>query len=149
MRSLKSGRQLGQVEVHPGLERLHAAAGHQRAEVAEHHAGEQVQRRVGAHQRGAPVVLDGAADGGAGRRQRVTLGGHQPLLAVRLAGVDDAGLDAAPQQHAVVRRLAAPAGVERGAVEHDPALAGGQHDGVPLAQRGVVELEALGAHQGP
>ena len=51
---LEALRHLGQVEVHPRLERLHVAAGDQGAEVAEHHAGEQVQAGVGAHQGGTP-----------------------------------------------------------------------------------------------
>src|SRR5581483_6595576 len=45
---LEALRHLGQVEVHPGLERLHVAAGDQRAEVAIDDACEQVHRRVGA-----------------------------------------------------------------------------------------------------
>ena len=113
---------LRQVEVHPRLERLHVAAGHQRAEVAEDDAAQQVQPGVRAHQRGPALVLERAADGGARRRERVALGGDQ-VQVVALARADDAGLYAAPEQHAVVRRLAAAAGVEGGPVEDDPVLA--------------------------
>ena len=118
-RVLEARRHLGEVEVHPRRQRLHVAAGDQRAEVPEDDAAEHVQAGVGAHQRGAALVLDGAADRGAGRRQRVVLGGDQ-VQVVALAGADDAGLHAAPQQHSVVGRLATAARVEGGAVQHDP-----------------------------
>src|SRR5580704_7501556 len=95
---------VGQVEVHPRGQRLHVAPGDQRPEVAEHHAAQHVQAGVSAHQRGAPLVVQRPANGGAGRRQRVTLGRYQVLL-VALARADDAGLHPAPQQHAVVGRL--------------------------------------------
>ena len=118
-RVLEALRHLGKVEVHPRLERLHVAAGDERAEVAEDDAGEQVQPGVGAHQRRTPVVVERALHRGSGRRDRVALGGDQVDVVGGLAGAGDPGLHAAPEQHAVVGRLAAAAGIERGAVEHD------------------------------
>ena len=48
------------------------------------------------------------------------LGGRQEVDVVTgLARSDDAGLDAAPEQHSFIRRLAASTRVERRAVEHD------------------------------
>ena len=116
---LEVGRHLGQVEVHPGLARLHVAAGDQRAEVAEHHAAQHVQAGVGAHEQRAAVVLDRARapavpTGGTG-----SPGGRDQVEVVALAGADDAGLHALPEQHAVVRRLAAAARVEGRPVQHD------------------------------
>ena len=143
MRLLKSGGHLGEVEVHPGLARLHVAAGDQRAEVAEHHTAEHVQPGVGTHQPGAALVLHRADDLGAGRRQRVTLGGDQ-VGVVALAGADDPGLHALPQQHAVVRRLATAARVERRAVQHDALLGIGVQDRArPLAQGRVGKVEPV------
>ena len=143
---MKSGRHLGQVEVHPGLARLHVAAGDQRAEVAEHDAAQHVQPGVGAHQQAAPVVLDRAGDRGADRRDRVALGRDQ-VEVVALAGADDPGLHALPQQHAVVRRLATAARVEGGPVQHDAASGSDARATVhvPLAQGRVGEVEPLGA----
>src|SRR5579859_2950698 len=126
-----------QVEVHPRGQRLHVPPGDQRPEVAEHHAAQNVQAGVGAHQRGAPVVLERAADRGAWWRQRVTLGRDQ-VQVVALARAGDAGLHPAPQQHAVIGRLAAAAGVERRPVQDDALGVGREHGGVPLAQRLVV-----------
>src|SRR6185437_508440 len=60
-----------QVKVHPGAERLHVPAGDQRPVVAEHDPAQHVQPGVGAHQRGAPLVLHRAADRGARRRDGV------------------------------------------------------------------------------
>ena len=62
-----------EVEVEAPFERLHVGAGDERAEVAEHHAGEQVQTRVRAHERRTPVVLDRTADGGGDGWQRVVV----------------------------------------------------------------------------
>ena len=120
-RLLEAGRHLRQVEVHPRLAGLHVAAGHQRAEVAEHRPAEDVQAGMGAHQAGAAFVVDRAAHAGAGRRDRVAGRGDQ-VEVVALAGVHDPGLHALPDQHAVVRRLAAAAGIERRPVEHDAGL---------------------------
>ena len=77
------------------------------------------------------------AHGGAGRRDRVGLVGDQ-VEVIGLAGAHDAGLHPAPQQHAVVRRLAAAARIEGRTVKHDPVRAGGQHYGVPLAQGLII-----------
>jgi hypothetical protein len=97
-----------------------------------------------AHQRGAALVVECAAHGRPDRRDRITLGGEQVLF-VALAGAHDAGADAAPQQHPVVRRLPSAAGVERRAVEHDPGLGIAGEDGrVPFADAGVVEIEPIG-----
>ena len=139
---LEALRHLGEVEVHPRGQRLHVAAGHQRAEVPEHHAGQQVQPGVRPHQRGPPVVVQRAPDRGAGRRQRIGLGRDQVEL-VRLAGAVDVGLHAAPEQYAVVRRLTATARVEGRAVQHDALGPGRQHGRVPLAQGLVVEFEPV------
>jgi hypothetical protein len=127
-------RQLGQVEVHPRGQRLHVAAGDQRAEVTEHHAAQHVQAGVRAHQRGPALVLDGAADRGAGRRQRVAFGRDQ-VQVVALARPLDPGLHPAPQQDAVVGRLAAAARVEGGPVKHDPVGVGREHRAFPFPQR--------------
>ena len=121
--SRKPVGQLGQVEVHPGGQRLHVAAGHQRAVVAEDDAAQHVQAGVRAHQRGPALVLDRAADRGARRRHRIAVGRDQ-VQVIALAGAGDAGLHAAPQQHALVRRLAAAAGVEGRPVQDDAVLAG-------------------------
>ena len=67
---------------------------------------------------GTAGVLDRAAHRRTDRRERVALGRHQ-LEIVALADADDAGLHAAPEQHAVVGRLPAAAGVEGRPVEHD------------------------------
>jgi hypothetical protein len=136
--------QVRQVEVHPRGQWLHVPPGDQRPEVAEHHAAQHVQAGVGAHQRGAPGVLDGAADGGARGRQRVTLGRDQ-VQVVALARAHDGGLHAAPQQHAVIGRLAAAARVERGPVQDDALRVGREHGAVPLPQRLVVQFQPVRA----
>ena len=98
-----------------------------------------------AHQRGAALVLQRTAHRRPGRGQRVAVRGQQ-VEVVALARAHDPGLHPAPQQDAVVGRLAAAARIERGPVEHDPLLGVGiEHDGVPLAQRLVRELEPVGA----
>src|SRR5690606_37728372 len=74
---LETGRDLAQVEVHAGGQRLHVAARHEAAVVAEDDAAEQVQPRVRAHQRGAPVVLDRPLDDGADGRDGVALHGDE------------------------------------------------------------------------
>ena len=107
-----------EVEVESPRERIHVRAGDECAEVAEDDPRQQVQARVRAHERRPAIVLDGAAHGGSDRRHRVAVEGHE-VLVVAASHVDDAGLDTAPQQHAVVRRLSAAAGVEGRAVEHD------------------------------
>ncbi len=94
-RLAEAGGHLGQIEVHPGGERFHVPAGDQGTEVAEDHAAQHVQAGVGAHQGGAPAVVDRAAYRRAGRRQRVTLRRDQ-VEVVALAGADDVGLHAAP-----------------------------------------------------
>src|SRR5262249_18142367 len=118
-RVLEALWKLGQVEVHPGQVWLHVAPGDQRAVIAVDDAAQHMQPRVGPHQRAAPFIFDRAANSGSRRRYRVAFRRDQVLL-VALAYPDDAGLDAAPQEHAVVRRLAAAARVKRGTVENDP-----------------------------
>ena len=82
----------------------------------------------------------GVPGGGSG----VALLRHEPQV-VTAAGPDDAGLDAAPEQHAVVGGLSAAAGVEGGAVQDDALRIDVENHRVPLAQRGVSEVESLGA----
>ena len=65
------------------------------------------------------VVLDRAAHRRPDRRHRIALGAARSTQVVALADADDARLHAAPEQHAVVGRLAAAARVERRPVEHD------------------------------
>jgi hypothetical protein len=141
----ETGRDLSEVEIHPRGQRFHVPAGDQGTEVPENHAAEHVQCGVGAHQRGAAFVFDGAADRGAGRRQRVVLGGDQ-VKVVTLAGAHDPGLHATPEQHPVVGWLATAARIEGRGVQHDPVRAGREHDRIPLAERLVVEFEPVGAH---
>ena len=143
-RFLEAPGQLGQVKVHASDERLHVAAGHQRAVVAEHDTAQHVQAGVGPHQRGAPLVLDRAPDRGSRRRHRVASAGIRYSSSPLLHPLDP-GLHPAPEQHAVVGRLTAAAGVERRAVEHDPVLAGVEDGRVPLAQGLVVKLEPVRA----
>ena len=69
--------------------------------------------------------------------------GTQVDVVRALARVHDPGLHAAPQQHAVVRRLAAAARVEGGPVENDPVRSGVEHHRVPLAQRLVVKVKPM------
>ena len=77
------------------------------------------------------------------RRHRVAVGGHQ-IEVVALDGAHDPGPDAAPQQHALVRRLTTASRVEGRPVEHDASLGVDPDDrGVPLAQRRVGELEPV------
>ena len=99
---------------------------------------------MGAHQRGPALVFDGAADRGAGRRQRVAFGRDQ-VEVIALARADDPGLHAAPQQHAVIGRLAAAARIERRPVQDDALGVGREHRGVPFPQRLVVQLEPVRA----
>ena len=103
--------EFGQVEVHPGGQGLHVAAGDQGTVVPEHHTAQDVQPRVGPHQRGPPLVLHRAADRGARYRNGIALGRDQ-VEVVPLPGAGDAGLHTAPEQHAVIGRLAAAAGIE-------------------------------------
>jgi hypothetical protein len=95
------------------------------------------------HEAGAAFVIEATVDACAGRRQGVSLG-RQEVEVVTLARADDPSPDIAPQQHAVIGRLPAAAGIERGPVQND-ALIGvsKQHSGAPLADRGVVEVEAV------
>src|SRR6185369_15484559 len=108
---LEVGGHLGQVEVHPRLARLHVAAGHQRTEVAEYDATQHVQAGVRTHEEAPALILDGAGDLDPNRRQRVARLRDQ-IEVVALARARDPGLHAIPQQHAVIRRLAATARIE-------------------------------------
>ena len=76
------------------------------------------------------------------RRQRVAFGRDQ-VEVVAFPDVGDAGLDPAPQQNAVVGRLAAAARIEGRLVQHDAVGPGRQHDRVPVAQGLVVEFEPV------
>ena len=108
----------------------------------------------GAHEGVAPVPVEPAVDRGAdlGKVDGVlTAGGAQRVPDVvvavaRLADVDDGGLASVPGQDAGVVGLAAAGGVERGAVQGDPVLAGidGDDDGIEVLQRGVTQVEQLG-----
>ena len=94
-RVLEARRHLGAGRSPSAPQRLHVAAGHQRAEVAEHHAGEHVQPRVRAHQRRAPLVVQRPAHRRARPAARVALGRDQVQL-VALARADDPGLRRRP-----------------------------------------------------
>ena len=76
--------------------------------------------RISAVRRSSSSAPRTAVPGG---RNRVALGRDQVEL-VALAGADDAGAHAAPEQHALVRRLPTAAGIERRPVQHDPAVLG-------------------------
>ena len=75
---------------------------------------------------------------------RVALGWDEADV-VALAGTDDARHHPAPEQHTRVGWLPTTPGVERGPVQHDAVLVDVEHDGVPLSQRLVSELETVGA----
>jgi len=105
-----------------------------------HHTGEQVQAGVGAHQRRTTCVLDRAAHSRTDRRERVTLKRHKPQV-LALVDSGDPGLHSAPEEHAVVGRLAATAGVEGRPVQHDALGVDVDHHGVPLAKGLVGEFE--------
>ena len=101
---------------------------------------------MGAHQVRTSFIGNGTLHLRADGRQRIALGGDQPDV-VGVAGTDDPRLHAAPQQHALVGRLAAAARIEGGAVQHDAGLGVDGHDRRrPLAQCGVAQLQALGRH---
>src|SRR5215469_18753333 len=95
-----------------------------------------------AHQCSTAIVGEGATHRRTGWRHRITVGGYQ-VKVVALPGPRDPGLHTAPEQYALVRRLAATAGIERRPVKHDAVLAGMQHDGVPLSQRLIGQLETV------
>jgi hypothetical protein len=82
-------------------------------------------------------------DAGARRGQGVTLC-RQQVEVVTHARADDSSPNIPPQQHTVIGRLSAAAGIERGPIQND-ALIGvsEQHTGAPLADRGVVEVKAM------
>src|SRR5215203_3643194 len=96
-----------------------------------------------AHEAGAALVIEATMNACARRGQGVSLG-RQEVEVVTLARADDPRPDIPPQQHAVIRRLSAAAGIERGLVQND-ALIGvsEQHSSGPLANRGVFEVEAV------
>ena len=101
--------------------------------------------RMSAERRSSSMAPRTAVPAG---RQRVAVERHQELV-VAPPHVDDPRLDATPEQHAVIRWLAAAAGVEGRAVEDDPELGIGVQDGrLPLAQRRVGQLEPMGARRG-
>jgi hypothetical protein len=140
---LEVRRYFGQVEVHPRGQRFHVPAGHQRAEVAEHYSGQHMQPGVGPHQLSTPFVVERAAHGRADRRYRVAVLRHQEEV-VAADRPDDPRPYAAPQQHTLVRRLAAATGIERGPVEHDPALRIHPDDRrVPLPHRRIVQIQPM------
>lgn len=99
-----------------------------------------MQSRVRAHQCRALIVLNGSGDNAADRGKGIAVSGNEPQV-VDAASVDDARLHAAPEQHAVVGRLPAAAGVEGRSVEHDPVVGGCRdNDRLPFAKRGVAEF---------
>ncbi|MFC5211328.1 hypothetical protein ACFPM0_32935 [Pseudonocardia sulfidoxydans] len=99
---------------------------------------------MGAHQAGAAFVVDRPADLGARRRDRVALGGDE-VQVVAAEGADDPRPHPAPQQHALVRRLAPATGVERRPVEHDPALrVDGHHRRGEVANARIDQVETVG-----
>ena len=89
--------------------------GDEAAVLAENDARQQVQRRVGAHQRRTPFIIQRTLDIAPNGRKRVLLGGDE-VEVVSFAGVDDPRLDTAPEQDTVVGRLTTTARVERGPV---------------------------------
>ena len=144
---LEVSRYLGQVEVHPCGQGLHAAARHQRAEVSEDNTGEDMQPGVGSHQRCAPGVVQRATNRSSRGRHRIVLCRDQ-VVVVQLAGSHDARAHATPEQHAFVRRLPTAAWIERGPVQDDPAvLVRGKNDRVPFPDRRVVEVEPMGVRR--
>ena len=99
-------------------------------------AAQHVQPGMRAHEGGSPGSSTAPRTTCPGA-ERITVPGHQ-VEVVALARVHDAGLHTTPQQHPVVRRLTAAAGIEGRPVEHDPVWSGVKHDRVPFAQRLVV-----------
>src|SRR5215211_1426107 len=117
-------RQLRQVEVHPAQSRIHRRPGDLRSEVAEHHRRQHVHTRMSTHQQASTLVIEGSPDSHSRRRQRVVLMRNE-VDVVSQPRAHDAGLDTAPEQHTLVRRLPAATRVERRPVEHDAVLTGG------------------------
>jgi hypothetical protein len=77
-------------------------------------------------------------------RQWVSLD-RQQVEIVTLPRTNDPSPNIPPQQHAVIGRLPAAAGIKRGSVQHN-ALVGisEQHSSCPLANRGVFEVQTVG-----
>src|SRR6476659_9852268 len=95
------------------------------------------------HKAGTAFVVEATVDARACRGYGISLS-RQQIEVVTLARADDPGTDIAPQQHAVIGRLPAAAGIKRGPVQNDALIGvGEQHIGVPLADRGVLEIEAV------
>src|SRR6188472_3310728 len=97
-----------------------------------------------AHQARAALVVKAPSYARAYLGQRVSLG-RQEVEVVTFARTDNPRPDIAPQQYAVIGRLATAAGIERRPVQHN-ALIGvsEQHGSGPLAYRWVFEVEAVG-----
>ena len=129
--------------MHSGDERFHVSAGHGAAEIPQDDRTEDVQAGMRTHEAGAAFIVEATAYGCAGRGQGVSLG-WQEVEIVTPARADDPSPDIPPQEHAVIGRLPAAAGIERGPVQND-ALIGvsQQHGSAPLADRGVVEVESV------
>jgi hypothetical protein len=63
---------------------------------------------------------------------------------VTLDRAEDSRAYAAPEQDALVRRLAATTGIEGGPVEHDAPLGVDPDDNrLPLSKRGVLKIETM------
>ena len=131
-----------EVEIEPRALLAHRPAGDAGAG---QEAAEKVERSVHAHQAMPPRPVDLGFERGAGRRERRALCGHvEDFLARALHRLRNLGLAAVPTQDAAIAGLAAGAGVEDRAVEHDAAFAGGEHGGLGAGGAGIFEKEALG-----
>jgi len=130
------GIQIVEFEVHPRAVEVHLPAGDLRAELAPDRAAEDVHRRVRPHQPVAALPIEFAVYRLARRGQRRVPGEVMHDLAVALLHLLDrpAPLTSPDRPHIV--RLAAPAGVERRAIEHERARLGveGGHGRLECAQ---------------
>ena len=135
-----------ELEVHPGRQRLHVAAGHRLAPFVPDHAAEDVQRGVGAHQGVAPLPVERAGDPGPHLGGAAGDGVPHHVVAPH---VGDGGRPAVPLQCAGVVGLPAPGGVEGGGVERHPALVVHRHHrGAERPQLGVPQIQTVSGHSG-
>src|SRR5690606_37656593 len=106
-------------KVHTPLERLHIPASDLRAVITPDHAAQDVQRRVGAHQLETPFPVQGPERGGTGSRQRLSPAEKmQDVVALFLYLFHSVG-HAAEFKRSNITRLSSPAGVKRGAIQHN------------------------------